>query len=154
MKSQKSRPPENTSKGVIALSVSPESEDHIALQRIFQPLQWTLFEADGLPSALRVLHRYEVGTVFCERDLPHANWRDMLEHLVQLDDAPPLIVTSRFADERLWAEALNLGAYDVLAKPFDQQELTRTTHLAWSHWFHRPAVRTGTALKTFVAGRA
>jgi len=34
-------------------------------------------------------------------------------------------VTSRLADERLWAEALNLGAYDVLAKPFDSTEAMR-----------------------------
>jgi DNA-binding response OmpR family regulator len=48
-----------------------------------------------------------------------------------------LIVTSRLADEKLWAEALNLGAYDVLAKPFDRQELVRTANLAWLHWRHR-----------------
>jgi DNA-binding response OmpR family regulator len=27
------------------------------------------------------------------------------------------------ADERLWAEVLNLGAYDLLAKPFDVREV-------------------------------
>ena len=149
----KSKLSENSNSGVIALSVSPEADDQLALQSVFQPLKWMLFQADGLPSALRVLHKHEVGVVLCERDLPHANWRDMLEHLILLDDAPPLIVTSRLADEQLWAEALNLGAYDVLAKPFDTQELTRTTHLAWLHWYHHPAIRSRTALKTFVAGR-
>jgi FixJ family two-component response regulator len=42
-----------------------------------------------------------------------------------------LIVTSRLADEHLWAEALNLGAYDVLAKPFDQEEVIRVLSSAW-----------------------
>jgi DNA-binding response OmpR family regulator len=49
----------------------------------------------------------------------------------------PLIVTSRLADEKLWAEALNLGAYDVLAKPFDLSELVRSVNLAWLHWWHQ-----------------
>jgi DNA-binding response OmpR family regulator len=51
-----------------------------------------------------------------------------------------LIVTSRLADERLWVEALNLGAFDVLAKPFDQKELVRSVSLAWLHWRHHHEV--------------
>jgi DNA-binding response OmpR family regulator len=47
------------------------------------------------------------------------------------------MVTSRLADERLWAEALNLGAYDVLAKPFDGREVIRILSLAWQHWQDR-----------------
>ena len=46
-------------------------------------------------------------------------------------DPPLLIVTSRFADERLWAEALNVGAYDVLAKPFERDEVNRVLTSAW-----------------------
>ena len=45
-----------------------------------------------------------------------------------------MIVTSRSADERLWVEALNLGAYDVLAKPFDRDEVLRSVSMAWLNW--------------------
>jgi DNA-binding response OmpR family regulator len=51
-----------------------------------------------------------------------------------LPDPPPLIVTSRLADERLWVEALNLGAFDVLAKPFDSTEAMRVVGAAWRAW--------------------
>jgi DNA-binding response OmpR family regulator len=48
---------------------------------------------------------------------------------------PPLfIISSRLADERLWAEALNLGAYDVLAKPFDAREVLHAFSRALRHW--------------------
>ena len=40
-------------------------------------------------------------------------------------------MTSRLADEHLWAEALNLGAYDLLAKPFDRMEAMRVLDAAW-----------------------
>jgi DNA-binding NtrC family response regulator len=43
------------------------------------------------------------------------------------------------ADEHLWAEALNLGAYDVLAKPFDPTEVVRTLSQAWLHRASRHA---------------
>jgi DNA-binding response OmpR family regulator len=61
----------------------------------------------------------------------------MLEVLTPLSNPPFLIVTSRTADERLWAEALNLGAYDVLAKPYNQAEVIRVVSLAWLLWKER-----------------
>jgi len=61
-------------------------------------------------------------------------WIDMLNHIRAVSNPPVLIVTSRLADDRLWAEALNLGAYDVLSKPFDRTELLRSVRLAWEHW--------------------
>jgi len=58
-------------------------------------------------------------------------------HISHQPDPPLVIVTSHLADERLWAEALNLGAYDVLAKPFDAIEVGRILGLAWQHWQDR-----------------
>jgi DNA-binding response OmpR family regulator len=55
---------------------------------------------------------------------------------------PVLIVTSRVADDYLWVEALNLGAYDVLAKPFDLTEVTRILSSAWLHWQQQCCVLT------------
>ena len=36
-----------------------------------------------------------------------------------------VIVTDPNADVRFWAEALNLGAYDMLAQPFCETEVRR-----------------------------
>ena len=63
-----------------------------------------------------------------------ANWKDVLAELSNLPDAPLLIVASRLADESFWAEVLNLGAYDVLMKPFDATEVFRVVSLAWMNW--------------------
>jgi hypothetical protein len=38
------------------------------------------------------------------------------------------------ADERLWAEVLNLGGYDVLSTPFAAGEVLRACFLAWQSW--------------------
>lgn len=69
--------------------------------------------------------------VVCERDLSQGTWQDFLVQASLLANAPFFIVASRLADDYLWAEALNLGAHDVLAKPFDLFELTRSLSLAW-----------------------
>jgi len=69
----------------------------------------------------------------------------MLDAIHRLRDQPELIVTSRLADDRLWAEALNLGAYDVLAKPFNRDEVLRSLSLAWLSWHRKHATDTGPA---------
>lgn len=132
----------NPAKVVTVLSVSPHAEDHFTLQAIFSHSRRAFYKADCLASALAALRRWEIGVVLCERNLSPGSWLDMLEEMGPLPNAPPLIVTSRLADEHLWAEALNRGAYDVLAKPFEIKELVRSVNSAWLHWHHRQEIQT------------
>lgn len=83
-----------------------------------------------------MLQGNRIPIVVCDGDF---GWRQMLDRFRSLPDAPFLIVTSRLADDRLWSEALNLGAYDVLAKPFDSNEVTRVLSMAWIRWVERSA---------------
>jgi DNA-binding response OmpR family regulator len=95
---------------------------------------FTVHPCTTLAAALEALRKYQFEVVVCESDLKPGSWKDVLEQAVILPDPPPLIVTSRLADDRLWAEALNLGAFDVLAKPFDRTETTRVVDAAWRAW--------------------
>ena len=121
------------SRTIPVLSVSPVQDDHDELERLLSRPQWNVYKATGLSAAMVLLRRTRVALVVCARDLLPGSWKDMMDHLVLLPEPPYLIVTSRHADERLWAEALNLGAYDV-AKPFDATEVLRVNSLAWQHW--------------------
>jgi DNA-binding NtrC family response regulator len=124
------------------LSVSPLDEDHSSLQAIIGHSKWLLFKARDLISTLALLEREQITVLLCEQNLLTGTWRDVLEHLNAMPQAPSLIVTSKFADDRLWGEALNLGAWDVLAKPFDHIEVIRSIKSAWQRWhdqFHMRA---------------
>lgn len=78
---------------------------------------------------------------------------ELLEQISLFPDPPLLIVTSRLADERLWAEAVNLGAWDVLAQPFDAEETTRIIGFAWLHWRDRHNARVSRAKERKLANR-
>jgi len=126
---------------VTVLSVSPVAEDHTVLaailersERLRSASKYILRPCATLQSAMAALSQAEIPLVITERDLAIGSWRDVLDNLFLLPDPPILIVTSRLADECLWAEALNLGAYDVLAKPFDASEVMRVFDSAWRHW--------------------
>jgi len=116
------------------LSVSPVDEEHSSLQAIIGHSKWILLKARDLVSTLDWLEQHEVAVLLCERDLLPGTWIDVLEHLNAMPQAPSLIVTSKLADDRLWGEALNLGAWDVLAKPLDRTEVIRSVHSAWRRW--------------------
>ena len=69
--------------------------------------------------------------VICASDLPDGTWRDVLNQIHMLTHPPVLIVTSRLADDHLWAEVLNLGGYNVLAKPFRESEVKHVVTSLW-----------------------
>jgi DNA-binding response OmpR family regulator len=116
------------------LSLSPCADDHAALSDILEPYEWTMHRASTLSDSKQLLRRHSIGVVVCDRDLPPHSWKDLLSEVAGLPKPPLIIVTSRHADDYLWAEALNLGAYDVLPKPFDAAEVRRTVRIAALHW--------------------
>jgi len=124
------------------LSVGFQLDDQIALSTVlsgheppFCPnCRFEVTVAEDVDQALQLLAADRIPVVLCERELEKHSWRTLLARLEQLQDPPFLIVGSRSADEFLWAEALNLGAYDVLAKPFRASEVVRTLGLAWLRW--------------------
>jgi len=137
---------------VSVLAVSSENGDHKSLRAIFSHTRWQLFEAHDCQEALNFLQQQPAGVVICESSLPDGTWRTVLDAVPELPGRPLLIVSSWNPDAVLWAEVLNIGAYDVLSKPFDSSEVTRVVSLAWLRWKERtvstrkaPAVDSGAA---------
>jgi DNA-binding NtrC family response regulator len=126
-----------TTEVLTVLSVSPLEEDHSSLKAIVGHSSWRLFEAHNVRDSLVLLQEHDIAVVLCERELLPGTYIDLLEHIIAKPNAPSVIVASRVADERLWAEALNLGAWDVLAKPFDRTEVVRSVKSGWQHWHNQ-----------------
>ena len=114
--------------------ISPLEEDHSLLQSSLNGTEWNIRWARNGQAAQDTLRRDSISVVISERDLPEGTWKDILEQLRALPRPPLLIVTSPQADDRLWAEVLNLGGYDVLAKPLRGSEVARVVGLAGARW--------------------
>lgn len=116
------------------LAVSPYEEDHAFLRQVSSRTHWKVHSAYSCRDAMATLRAHSISVVIWECDVPDGTWRDLLREAERTVHRPALIVTSRLADECLWAEVLNLGGYDVLMKPFDSTEVVRVVGLAWVHW--------------------
>jgi DNA-binding response OmpR family regulator len=125
-----------------ALLIGEYSRDRLLVHEVFRAWSWRLFEAGDRRHAMDCLERHGIAVVIAESDVPNWNWKKILHDLRTLSAPPQLIVTSRHADDYLWAEVLNCGAYDVLQQPFDREELERVIAAAGRH-FDRKPVRTG-----------
>jgi DNA-binding response OmpR family regulator len=125
---------------VSALLVGAYAAERLLVHDIFQRCGWRLFEASDRRGALESLERNPVQVVISESDLPTWDWRKVFHDLRRMAFPPQLVVTSRIADEHLWAEVLNIGAYDVLAQPLSREEVERVVAAA-SRQFAQPYSR-------------
>jgi DNA-binding response OmpR family regulator len=154
--------PINDSTGISILSVSPFRDDQAAVEAILHQdsrssIKWKLYTTATLERATALVRMDRIPIVICERDLRPGSWRELLEETALMPHSPLLIVTSRLADERLWAEVLNVGGWDVLTKPLNRTEVIRVVESAWRQWQnqqdqHQSPARAQRHTATFAAG--
>ena len=131
--------PANT---ITVLSVGPAEEDHTILEQTFRDSEVTLYpncrvslqRSSNQASAFAALREQRIPIVLFDADWQLGAWREMAARIKDLSAPPCLIVTSQFADDRLWAEALRHGVFDVIAKPFDKADVIRIVTSAWRRW--------------------
>ncbi len=95
---------------------------------------WNLLFVGTLEEARTVLEKVRAPVVLCDRDLPGSGWRSTVEGLASSPHRACVILVSAVADSYLWNEVVRTGGFDVLSKPFREDDVTRAVRLAWSYW--------------------
>jgi DNA-binding NtrC family response regulator len=117
------------------LFVTGHREDARAVTEMLRALPLAVEHVRTLKQARTRLLAKHFDVVLSESSLDDGNWLDVLDLTRDITSQPQLIVTDPNADTRFWAEALNRGAYDLIAQPFYESEVRRILHNACS----RPA---------------
>lgn len=100
--------------------LSPNERIRASLLAILAEDAWRVHQVANHVEAIALLERRNIPVAIVD-----GWWHEILEAAAAFHKHPSVIVTVPFADEMLWAEVLNLGGYDVLAQPFDVNEVTR-----------------------------
>jgi DNA-binding response OmpR family regulator len=132
------------------LSISFSGDQGRVLRGILEPPNWNIREA-AFGDAAAALSGNRIGVMICDAEVPDGDWKNLLRDLQGQARPPNLIVSSRLADDRLWAEVLNLGGYDVLARPFNRVEVIRVVQAAWRAWNRAQAQNAPEPLKAIRA---
>jgi DNA-binding NtrC family response regulator len=115
---------------VIAFA-SKSKADCRTLREVAGLVSQSVVSCADVQQARKAIRQYDPEIVVCEAQVRESkNWQELLE---EAQAQSLMLVVSRHADERLWAEVLNLGGFDVLALPFDRDELRRALSPALRH---------------------
>jgi len=95
---------------------------------------WNLFFASTLEEARILLDKVRAPVILCDRDLPGSGWRSAVGGLASPPHRACVILVSAVVDTYLWNEVVRTGGFDVLSKPFREEDVTRAVRLAWSYW--------------------
>ena len=116
------------------LLVSPLEENHLFLERFFRRTNWDLFLSRSCRDACRQLKEHQIGVVVTDKELPDGDWKCLSAAAAHCPVRVPVVVTHCFSEVDALTEILDAGAYDVLAKPFDESEVRQVLCFAWQQW--------------------
>ena len=95
--------------------------------------RWDVHWARSRDEALGILGLQPIPLVICDEEAPDG-WRTIVERIGALPGSTCVLLASRFCDEALGREARRCHAYDVIAKPFNWEQVTNRVLFAWA-WY-------------------
>ena len=125
---------QDTERVLRVLFVSALESELEFMRAFFARTNWSLSLAQSLQEAAILLASEQISVIITDRELAGGSWQDLM-HLARGCILPPvLIVTHRFSEIEMLDQLLKQGAYDVLAKPFQEIELSQIISFAWLRW--------------------
>lgn len=75
-----------------------------------------------------------VSVILADREFPDGTWRELVNLAVSTSPGSCVVVLDRGADESLWLDILDAGAFDLLQSPVEPLSLRRTIESAELQW--------------------
>jgi DNA-binding NtrC family response regulator len=120
---RRSCPPPAQSSTVLLISTGRSDAD--LLRSALEESDIRLTSVRSYRDAVTALGRDAFTLIVCEEHLPDGCWKDVLGQIAGLTEPPRLVVMAPEFSESLYGEALNLGAWEVLLRPIQQDEARR-----------------------------
>ena len=134
---------------VAALLVHQNSDTFRDLQRALECQGIRLLQAVSRTDAKRKLGGLDpVPLVFTDAQLPDGTWADILALAEKASLPVNVIVVARLVDTRFYVEAIEAGAFDFIAPPFNAMDLNYVVRTALDNVIARRTARSGIERRT------
>jgi DNA-binding NtrC family response regulator len=105
------------------LIAEDESNLRLVLQKELQRLGYRVQAAPDGDAALRKLEESNVDVLLCDINMPHMDGMELLRRVHERPNPPEVIMLTGQGTIETAVEAMKLGAYDYLTKPYSINEL-------------------------------
>ena len=125
------------------LLLSQNETNRANLRAAFRASGWNVRECEAISRLPNAIGDHWEGVVVADYGLPDGTWRNARLLVRALSPSSEIVVASCIADERMWAEVLNLGGFDLLPEPAEEAELLRIAESAWRECMRKLDSREG-----------
>ncbi len=108
------------------------ADDHETFESLLAGSPWELVGVASVADALDALHRVTVPIVFCDRDLDRQPWQQTVRALIKARRRTSVTVLTNSSGPGLWAELARRGGFDLLARPFEKEQVYATLLCAYA----------------------
>ena len=117
------------------LIVDDEANLRKTLAEILRARGYSILEADDGASAVDLLRTTTPDLIFSDWKMPKMGGAELLQHLHKHPHlaSVPVIVITAYGSSHSAIEAVRLGAYDFVTKPFDLDEIVVSAERALDH---------------------
>jgi two-component system phosphate regulon sensor histidine kinase PhoR len=105
------------------LVVDDEQNIRDGSERILKRVGYEVLKAASGQETLDLLAEQRIPIILLDLKMPGMDGMDVLKRIRQLDESILVIVITGFATVETAIEAMKLGAYDFIAKPFEPEQL-------------------------------
>jgi two-component system response regulator HydG len=120
--------------------IAEDDESHrLMLSVILASWGYSTYEAKNGPYALALVHRRNVDLVLMDIKNAQVSGIEVLRKLRSFEPCLPVILMTAYCPPELIAEAMSMGASDILVKPIRLDQLEEVIHRALvQRQFHQP----------------
>src|SRR2546421_657502 len=115
--------PVNEQRDARLLIAEDEANLRLVLQKELQRLGYRVQAAPDGEAALRKLEESNVDVLLCDINMPHMDGMELLRRVHERPNPPEVIMLTGQGTIETAVEAMKLGAYDYLTKPYSINEL-------------------------------
>jgi FixJ family two-component response regulator len=105
------------------LIVDDDNDTRAVIAKVLEPLGAAMVEATTGRHALNVLKQQEIDVVVSDLVMPRMSGMMLLHSMLEQGYSMPFVLTTGFSDKDSAIQALRLGAFDYLEKPFDETDM-------------------------------
>ena len=116
------------------LVVDDEPNYLIVLSELLRDEGYEVFTADSGISGLNIARKTDLDMVISDMKMPGMDGIELLAKLKEFNQHLPVILITAYAEVEKAVEAMHLGAFTYLAKPFSNEQLLASVNKAVEHY--------------------